>query len=420
MGNISTVHAACVQYQTRIFTSLDSYRETIERFAGMARERAADLLVLPEGMGLLLAAPLLTGTRSRLARAAVSIRSPGRPITDRARSIFARPLAGALRADFADILMEWLENPDHLRRLEETYCQMHAELARRYQLTLVAGSCPHPSTPPLILHSAYIFGPDGTLLGRHDQTHILQPRWRGHIPGNSLAVSQTPAGSIGVLIGEDVLFPETARALAGAGAEILVHLAAVHDEKLAHSMRITFQARVIENELFGIECFLVGQVPWAQGKQAARGLGTSWIAGPASLIGRPDSVIAGIGSSVEGLLIAKLDLERLRSWWEYSPDTLRQAMRPELYRSLLPPSRPPAPPSREVAMARPAVQTPESPKEKPEEEAREELPPGPTPAEADWKTIAEEVGRNEELVRSALEALEKEQDEWERRREVWD
>lgn len=420
MGNISTVHAACVQYQTRIFASLDSYRETIERLAGMARERAADLLVLPEGMGMLLAAPLLTGTRSRLARAAASIQSPGRPIMDRARSILARPLAGALRADFADTLMEWLENPDHLRRLEETYCQIHAELARRYQLTLVAGSCPRPFTPPLVLHSAYIFGPDGTLLGRHDQTHILLPRWRGHVPGNTIAAFQTPAGNIGVLIGEEALFPETARALAGAGADILVHLAAAHNEGLAHAMRITFQARIIENELFGIECFLVGQIPWARAKQEARGYGTSWIVGPASVTGRADGIIAGIGSSVEGLLIAELDLKRLHAWWEHAPDALRQAMRPEFYRSVLPPSRPPAPLRREVVMVGPAAHVSESPEARPEEEAHEELLPSPMPAEADWKTIVEEIARDEELVRSALEGLEKERDEWERRREIWD
>ncbi len=421
MGNSSTtVHAACVQYQARVEASVEAYQETIERFAGMARERHAELLVLPEGMGLLLAAPLLTGTRSRLARAAASAADPRRPLKDRARGLLARPLAGILRADYAAALMEWLENPDNLGRLEETYVQMYAKLARRYQLVIVAGTCPHPATPPLALHSTYVFGPDGALLGRQDQTHILRPRWRGHAPGNNLAVIRTPAGNIGVLIGEDILFPETARALAGAGADILVHLAAVHEAEIAHAMHIAFQARIIENELYGIECFLVGHIPWRRERQEAHGIGTSCIAGPAPITGRVDGIIAGMGSAVEGLLIGELDLEQLHAWWEQSPGSLRQAVRPEIYRAVALPVRRPAPAAAEAETAPRPDRIPEAPEPAPHEALEKEEPGTPVPAEEDWKAIVDETASDEEIVRSALEALAKEQDEWERRRDIWD
>ncbi|MGC8827322.1 MAG: carbon-nitrogen hydrolase family protein, partial [Anaerolineae bacterium] len=305
-------------------------------------------------------------------------------------------------------------------RLEETHLQMYSELARRCQLTIVAGTCPHPTTPPLALHSAYVIGPDGALLGRQDQTHILRPRWRGHALGNSLVPIRTPAGSIGVLIGEDILFPETARALAGAGADILVHLAAVHEPGTAHAVQIAFQARVIENELYGIECFLVGHIPWLKEREEARGLGTSCIAGPAPITGRVDGIIAGMGSAVEGLLIGELNLEQLHAWWEQSPGSLRQAVQPEIYRAVPLPVRRPAPAAVEAEPTPPAGRILETAQPLPHEALAEERPEEPVPAEEDWKAIADETVSDEEMVRSALEALAKEQEEWERRRDIWD
>lgn len=418
METLPRICAAAVQFQTRIFETLDGYREALERFAGMARERRADLLVLPEGMGMLMAAPMLTGTRSRLARAAATAINPRRPLKERARGWLARPLTGALGTDFASVLMAWLEDPDNLRRLEETYAHIHADLARRYQLTLIAGTCPYQATPPLVLHGAYIFGPDGALIGRQDQTHIIRPRWRGHAPGNDLTVFHTPAGSIGILIGEDILFPETARVLAGAGADILVHLAAVHQAELAHAMHTAFQARLIENELYGIECFLVGHIPWLHERQGMEGMGTSCIAGPASITGRADGIIAAMGSAVEGLLVSELDLAQLHAWWE-SSESLRQAVRPELYRAAQMPFRRPVPPSPAAERVTPAERTPEALESAPAETRMETIPYEPLPAEEDWKAIAEETAGDEELVRAALEALE-ESDEWQKRKEVWD
>ncbi len=418
METLSRVCTAAVQLQTRIFETLDGYRATLERFAGMARERRADLLVLPEGMGLLMAASMLTGTRSRLARVAATAINPRRPLKERVRGFLARPLAGALGADFASELIEWLGHTDNLRRLEEAYIHIHADLARRYQLTLVAGTCPYPFTPPLALHGAYIFGPDGALLGRQDQTHILRPRWRGHAPGNRLDVFHTPAGSIGVLIGEDILFPETARVLADAGADILVHLAAVHDAYLAHAVHIAFQARLIENELYGIECFLVGHIPWLREGQETQGMGTSCIAGPASITGRADGVIAVMGSAVEGLLVSELSLNQLHAWWE-SPESLRQAVRPELYRAAVSPFPRPAPPLPTAERVTPAAQAPEAPGPVSAETRVEIMPHEPLPAEENWKAIAAETADDEELVRAALKALE-ENEEWQARKEAWD
>ena len=115
------------------------------------------------------------------------------------------------------------------------YQSTFAELARRFGVTLVAGSLvlPEPQVKDdrLVVgqgglqNVTAVFRPDGSLhphLTRkvrlvHQETAFLQPASLAALPAY-----ETPAGRLGVLICADAWYPETYAPLAAAGVELLV------------------------------------------------------------------------------------------------------------------------------------------------------------------------------------------------------
>lgn len=69
-------------------------------------------------------------------------------------------------------------------------------------------------------NSAVIVGPGG-LLGVYRKVHLFNDELSWFAPGDELVVAETPAGMVGVVICYDLRFPEAARALALAGADII-------------------------------------------------------------------------------------------------------------------------------------------------------------------------------------------------------
>ena len=63
---------------------------------------------------------------------------------------------------------------------------------------------------------------NGAILGISDMTHILSGDYRA---GNSLRLYDTSKGLIGIIIGDDIFYPECIRALTMSGASMLVYLA---------------------------------------------------------------------------------------------------------------------------------------------------------------------------------------------------
>ena len=77
-----------------------------------------------------------------------------------------------------------------------------------------------------VVCDALLFGPDGGIIGRQLQVHSEPGLPKPTVTGEEFTVFDTPFGRIGVLIGYDGLFPESARVLALKGADIIVWSAA--------------------------------------------------------------------------------------------------------------------------------------------------------------------------------------------------
>ncbi len=75
-----------------------------------------------------------------------------------------------------------------------------------------------------IMNTAILFGRDGAEIGRYHKVNLPIAE-QSRKPGDSFPVFQTPElGGIGMCICYDMVFPETARALALGGADVVFHL----------------------------------------------------------------------------------------------------------------------------------------------------------------------------------------------------
>jgi len=61
----------------------------------------------------------------------------------------------------------------------------------------------------------------GAILGISDMTHVIDDEYT---PGNSLRLYDTSEGLIGLIVGDDIFYPECIRALCISGAKMLVYM----------------------------------------------------------------------------------------------------------------------------------------------------------------------------------------------------
>jgi predicted amidohydrolase len=71
-----------------------------------------------------------------------------------------------------------------------------------------------------LFHTAVLVGPDGKRIGSYRQTH-LDPAWSWAAAGDELPVFETAIGRIGLLLADDVRFPETSGVMAVRRADVL-------------------------------------------------------------------------------------------------------------------------------------------------------------------------------------------------------
>ncbi len=191
-----------------------------------------------------------------------------------------------------------------------------AVIARRNRIGLVAGY-PRPNGEGGCLNAARFVGPDGTTLARYAKTHLYGSVDRNQfVEGPALSpVVELGGWRFGLAICYDIEFPETARALALAGAEVILVPTANMWPYASISMRIV-PARAEENAVY------VAYANYCGGEAEFDYVGLSCICAPTG----DELARAGDG---EEMLFADLDraaLERARALATHLADR-----RPDLY-----------------------------------------------------------------------------------------
>ncbi len=116
----------------------------------------------------------------------------------------------------------WLPQP------QQAETQAHQAQLFQAQVSTVAATYGCAIVLPLVrqragqlMSSALLIGSDGEVWGEYDQVHLNPEATTWSKSGDTLPVFETPLGRIGLLLGYDGLFPESARVLALQGADII-------------------------------------------------------------------------------------------------------------------------------------------------------------------------------------------------------
>lgn len=209
-------------------------------------------------------------------------------------------------------------------------CTALAEAARKSNVVVVA-TIFERRAPGLYHNTAVVFDKDGTLAGTYRKMHIPDdPSYYEKFyftPGDlGFTPITTSIGKLGVLICWDQWYPEAARLMALAGADMLIYPTAIgwhppdSDAEKARQLEawVTVQrAHAIANGLPAIVCNRIG---FEQAPGAGEGIsfwGNSFIAGPQG------EFLAQASADTETLLMTALDSahsEAVRQIWPFLRD----------------------------------------------------------------------------------------------------
>jgi predicted amidohydrolase len=185
----------------------------------------------------------------------------------------------------------------------------HAKLAKTHGVHILVGSGPVKKNDGRFVNSAQLVTPAG-LVGEQEKI-IMTPFERawGVTGGAPLRVFDTALGKIAVLICYDSEFPLLARAVAEAGAEIILVPSCTERVSGYHRVRTGTAARALENTLATVQSPTVGDAPWSPA--------VDFNVGAAGVFVPPEHGVSDDGTLASGTLnaaewvTATIDLEKL-------------------------------------------------------------------------------------------------------------
>ncbi|MFF1901888.1 carbon-nitrogen hydrolase family protein [Kitasatospora sp. NPDC058218] len=185
-------------------------------------------------------------------------------------------------------------------------------------------------------NTAVLLDDQGRIAAKARKTHRFAAEMVTVSPSDELVIVDTPFGRLGICVCSDFWIPEVPRTLAMRGAEII----AVPGAALRGNIQITrpcIQANSSFNVCYTLLASAVGEVT---GERAGRTVSIS-VAGH-STVASPEQLVGSLDEE-EGVLIAELDLDRIRELREVDL-SFRKSLyfclhgrRPELYQDLLKP-----------------------------------------------------------------------------------
>ncbi len=204
------------------------------------------------------------------------------------------------------------------------------KLAAKHQVVIV-GSLFERRAAGLYHNTAVVLEKDGTLVGRYRKMHI--PDDPGFLekfyftPGDlGFEPVETSVGRLGVLVCWDQWYPEAARLMALAGAEILFYPTAIGwdpDDDSAEQERqrmawiLSQRGHAVANGLPVLSCNRTGHEASPTGGSGIRFWGSSFVAGPQG------EILAEAGLDAAEVLVADVDLSRsesVRRIWPFLRD----------------------------------------------------------------------------------------------------
>jgi len=266
---MTKLKVAAAQYDIGFFLQWSDFADKLTKWISLAADQQAKLLVLPEYGSMELA------------------------------SLFGEQVYKDLNGQ--------------LHAMQTVYPQwqaLHKELARQFDVIILATSYPVIQEDGTFRNRANLFGPDG-LVAYQDKlimTRFENEQWLVKA-GKEIKVIDTDIGKIGINICYDSEFPLITRQQVAAGADLILVPSCTDTEAGFHRVRIGCQARALENQCYVIQSPTFGNAAWSEAVDVNTGRASIYT--PVDY-GFPDNGILVEGSKdVAQWVYADLDLAEI-------------------------------------------------------------------------------------------------------------
>jgi len=218
---------------------------------------------------------------------------------------------------------------DLAQRVPGVSVNVMSQRAQEFGVHIAFGLPTKEKVESIIFNSIVLIGPDGELIGEYRKVHLKGEERMAFRPGFRFLTFECTFGTVGVLSGYDMAFPEATRSLALEGAELLI-VGANWEKPHRDEWRTYVLARAYENAFFVAAANRVGDdVTYSF-------FGDSMIVGPrgqvyATMAGEVDPKT---NDPAEGWCVARIDLTEVRQRREEfqtlqnrAPDTYKAVVR---------------------------------------------------------------------------------------------
>lgn len=214
---------------------------------------------------------------------------------------------------------------------------LHQALAKKHGATIISGSAPDLKSGRTC-NIAQVFGPNGAT---ESFTKIMPTPGEREVwdikGGRELKVFDIGKVKFGLVICYDIEFPLLSRALAEAGAEIIIAPSDTETEWGYWRVRTGAMARALENQVYTVQAPLIGAAPFCEFTNTH--YGAAGIFAPSDKGFPAGGVIALGDANVPGWTIATLDLEMMRALREGGQVQTYKHWSEQLGAGALPPAR---------------------------------------------------------------------------------
>jgi predicted amidohydrolase len=215
------------------------------------------------------------------------------------------------------------------QRIPGPTVNLMSQRAAEFGVYIAFGMVSKEKVESILFNSAVLVGPDGELIGSYNKMHLRGEERMAFREGFRLPVFETEGiGTVGLMLGYDLAFPEVARTLALEGAEIICTMTNWEGDEM-DEYRSYIKSRAFENSVYMAAANRVGEdVTLNFG-------GESMIVGPRGKVyaSLADEKNPETGKPSEGFSVARIDLDEVRKYREEYQ--FLQSRMPTSYRSIV-------------------------------------------------------------------------------------